>query len=544
MTTVSSAYQNLASDCPGWPTEFVSHYRANGCWEGISFGRLLRDRAQQHPEKTALVCGQRRWSYRKLDARADQLAAGFARVGIATGDVVVLQLPNVAEFMVVCFALFRIGALPVMALAAHRRSEIEYFCRFTQAKAYIIADRHGGFDYRQLAREVSDTVTTMEQVIVLGDAQEFTALNDLYYKPTYLPDIPSTRVAFFQLSGGTTGVPKLIPRTHDDYICSLRCSVKACQLSPQSVYLCVLPAAHNFPLSSPGTFGTLYAGGTIVMTNSPAPHDVFPLIAREQITITALVPPLALLWLDSAARDNSLRDVTLTSLQVLQVGGARLSAEAAKRVGPELGCTLQQVFGMAEGLVNYTRLTDDDDTIINTQGHPCSDFDEVKVVDNNGEEVAPGQPGHLLTRGPYTIRGYFRAPEHNARSFTADGFYRTGDVVSLTAQGDIVVFGRDKDQINRGGEKIAAEEVENHLLAHPELHDAAVVSIPDPYLGERACAFVIVRSKKPSVTTIKRFLASRGLAGYKIPDRIEFVDAFPKTAIGKVNKKSLRLQVS
>ena len=169
-----------------------------------------------------------------------------------------------------------------------------------------------------------------------------------------------------------------------------------------------------------------------------------------------------------------------------------------------------------------------------------SDGDEVRIVDDAGEPVAPGEIGELQVRGPYTIRGYYRLAEHNATAFTADGFYRSGDRVRRTADGDLVVEGRDKDQINRGGEKVSAEEVENLLLAHPLVHDAAVVAMPDPLLGERTCAFVVARAPAPSRLVLKRYLRDCGLAAFKIPDRIEFMPRFPETGIGKTSKKSLR----
>lgn len=523
--------------CPTWPEAYAARYREAGYWRGETFGQLLHERAQRHGERTALVAGERRRTYADLDARVSQLAAGFHALGIQARDRVVVQLPNVAEFFEVIFALFRLGALPVFALPAHRASEIGYFCAFTEAVAYVIADKQAGFDYRTLAEQVRGTCPTLKHVIVAGDAGPFTALSSLYAAPTALPPGPApSDVAFFQLSGGSTGVPKLIPRTHDDYIYSLRGSVDICQLDETSVYLCALPAAHNFPLSSPGVLGTFYAGGTAVLAPNPSPDTVFPLIERERVTITAVVPPLAMVWMDAAKT----RRHQLASLRVLQVGGARLSTEAAQRVKPTLGCTLQQVFGMAEGLVNYTRLDDPEEVIVSTQGRPISLDDEIRVVDEDGEDVAPGETGQLLTRGPYTIRGYFKAEAHNAKAFTDDGFYHTGDVVRVTPQGYLVVEGRAKDQINRGGDKIAAEEVENHLLAHPDVHDAAVVAVPDAFLGERTCAFVIARGTPPAPNVLTAFLRQRGLAAFKIPDRIEFVEAFPKTGVGKVSKKALR----
>ncbi|MYV67542.1 AMP-binding protein, partial [Streptomyces sp. SID2131] len=471
----------------------------------------------------------------------DRLAAGLAARGIGAGDKVVVQLPNVAEFLEVVFALFRLGALPVFALPAHRESEISYFCSFTGAAAYVIPDVHGGFDHRALATTVLARSPELRHVFVVGeDAGPFEALADVPAEPVDLPDRDPSETAFLQLSGGSTGVPKLIPRTHDDYVYSLRGSAEICALDEDSVYLCVLPAAHNFPLSSPGSLGTLYAGGRVVMCPRPAPDVAFPLIQDEGVTITGLVPPLALVWIDAAP--GSAYD--LSTLDVLLVGGAKLADEVARRVRPALGCTLQQVFGMAEGLVCYTRLDDDPDTVVTTQGRPISPDDEIRVVDDEDEDLPVGTTGHLLTRGPYTIRGYWNAPDHNARAFTEDGFYRTGDLVRLTPSGHLVVEGRAKDQINRGGEKIAAEEVENHLLAHPSVHDANVVAEPDPYLGERSCAYVIRRRDAGEVKALalKRFVRERGLAAYKVPDRIVFVDAFPTTGVGKISKKDLRAE--
>lgn len=289
-------------------------------------------------------------------------------------------------------------------------------------------------------------------------------------------------------------------------------------------------------MSSPGTLGVLYAGGTVVLSPSPAPDVALALIARERVTITALVPPLALLWLDAAASSPHDR----STLRVLQVGGAKLAAEVARRVRPALGCQLQQVFGMAEGLVNYTRLDDAEERIVTTQGRPISPDDELRIVDDDDLEVRPGEVGHLLTRGPYTIRAYYNAPDANRTAFTADGFYRTGDIVRRTPDGDLEVHGRAHDHINRGGEKVSAEELEGHLLAHPGVHDAIVVAVSDPHLGERACAFVIPRQPPPTSVALKAWMRQRGIAAFKVPDRIEFVPAFPETGVGKVSRRQLR----
>lgn len=534
-------YSSAAEGCDltPWPAEFAERYRAAGYWRGEPLDKLLRDSAAKHAGRTALVCGARRWTYAELDARVDRIAAGLAQRGITAGQRVVLQLPNVGEYVLMVFALFRLGAQPVFALPAHRRSEIGYFCAFSEAVALVIADRHGGFDYRALAREVKQDAPALVHVIVVGEAEEFLPFDAIDAEPVALPTPDAASLAFLQLSGGSTGRPKLIPRTHDDYFYSVRASADICGLSEDSVYLCALPAAHNFPMSSPGILGVLYAGGCVVLAPDASPDTAFPLIARERVTITALVPPLAIVWMEAAA----MRKHELASLQLLQVGGSRLSIEAARRVGPLLGCRLQQVFGMAEGLVNYTRFDDTEALVVGTQGRAISPDDEVRVVDDEDRDVPEGTAGHLITRGPYTIRGYFRADVHNARAFTHDGFYRTGDIVRCLPGGYLVVEGRDKDQINRGGDKVAAEEVENHLLAHPAVLDAAVVAMPDAYLGERSCAFIVPRGDAPRAMEIARFMRERGLAQYKLPDRIEFVDRFPKTGVGKIDKRALREQI-
>jgi 2,3-dihydroxybenzoate-AMP ligase len=235
-----------------------------------------------------------------------------------------------------------------------------------------------------------------------------------------------------------------------------------------------------------------------------------------------------------------LADHDLSSLKVLQVGGQRFQPEHARLVRRQLGCTLQQVFGMAEGLLNYTRLDDPEDVIVGTQGRPMLAQDEVRVVDDNDRDVADGVTGELLTRGPYTLRGYFRAPEHNGRCFTSDGWYRSGDLVRWH-NGNLIVEGRIKDLINRGGEKISAEELENLIVAHPGVIQAAVVAMPDRILGERVCAFLVTRDGTVlAPDQLNQFLADRGLARFKLPERIEIVAELPLTKVGKVDKNALR----
>ncbi|MCD9032328.1 AMP-binding protein [Luteimonas sp. Y-2-2-4F] len=523
-----------------WPDDFVARYRAAGHWRGETFPGFLRDRAQRFADDVAVVGGDVRWTYAQLWAEAERIAAGLLASGLAPGDRVVVQLGNVPAFVAVVCALFRAQLVPVYALPAHRLTEVAHFARRAEAGAYVCAERYETFDYRTLARDLQAEVPAVRHVFVVGDAQEFAALDALDGDRGALPGDPDPQsVAFLQISGGSTGLSKLIPRTHDDYIYSFRASNAICGIGRDSAYLVALPAAHNFPMSSPGFFGALYAGARVVLSPGPGPDAAFPLIARERVTCVGLVPPLALLWADAAAKTPH----DLSSLRVVQVGGAKLVPEAARRVIAGLGCTLQQVFGMAEGLVNYTRLDDPEDIVVHTQGRPISPDDEVLVVDDHGDPVPDGVTGHLLARGPYTIRAYHNDAAANARSFTNDGYYRTGDMVQRTAGGDLVVQGRATDHINRAGEKISAEEIEDHLLAHPQVFDAAVVSVPDDFLGERSCAFVIPGDAKPRPAELKAWVRGRGLAAFKVPDQIVFVDAFGTTAVGKVSRRELRAQL-
>lgn len=523
-----------------WPEKYALRYREKGYWRGETMFGFLAQRARETPDRIAVIGGGQRWTYAGLLERANENAARFLALGLRPGERVVVQLPNIPEFLSVVFGLFRANLIPVFALPAHRVTEISHFVEKAQASAYVIAAGDGGFDYRALAREVRVRAGGLGHVVVIGEAEEFRALDDIPRSEQTLPPLPSpAEVAFLQISGGSTGLPKLIPRTHDDYIYSFRASADICGLGKDSVFMATLPVAHNFPMSSPGVFGALYAGSRIVMCPSPSAETAFALIEQERVTMTGVVPPLALLWMQAVATSR----YDISSLEVLLVGGAKFMPEAASRVRAALGCTLQQVFGMAEGLVNYTRLDDPDDIIVNTQGRPISPDDEVLIVDDHGHPVADGEPGLLLTRGPYTIRSYHNDDAANARAFTQDGYYRTGDIVSRNGEGYLVVRGRAGDHINRAGEKVSAEEIEDHLLAHPSVFDAAVVSIPDPYLGERSCAFVIPKGARPGAAALKAFVRGRGLAEFKVPDQIIFVDAFQTTAVGKVSRKVLRQQL-
>jgi 2,3-dihydroxybenzoate-AMP ligase len=528
----------IAQGTVGWPEEFVRRYVDAGYWAGHPLGAEFAAAVDRDPDAVALVDGDLRISYRELLERADGAAVRMAERGIRRGDRIVVQLANGWPFVVLTLACLRSGVVPVMALPGHRRTELSYLVEHAEAVAIAVPDVLRDFDHQALAEELAAGSSTLRHVLVDGDTEhvDLRALGE----PGGGWDGPAPDprdVAVFLLSGGTTGLPKLIARTHDDYAYNARASAELCGFDADTVYLVSLPAGHNFPLACPGILGTLLTGGRVVMLGSPEPRRAFATIEAEGVTATAVVPAVAGRWLEHAAEHGRPGD----SLRLLQVGGARLADELAVRVRPVLGAQLQQVFGMAEGLLNYTRLDDRDDVVCRTQGRPLSPADEVRLVDEQDRDVPDGQPGSLLTRGPYTPRGYYRAPEQNARAFTPDGWYRSGDICRRTAEGNLVVEGRDKDMINRGGEKISAEEVENLVYALPEVSQVAAVAMPDRVLGERVCVFVVARpGTTVTLDEVRAGMDAVGVAAFKLPERLVLVDELPLTKVGKIDKKALR----
>jgi len=528
------------------PRAFADRYRREGLWQGRTLGELFDEWVERSGDREAVAGADvdgivQRLSYAAVHERANHLAGHLHHRGVGLGSRVVVQIPNVPGFVTLLLALFNVGAIPVLALPQHGEHEIGYMLDHSGAIAYAVARTFKGKDCLPMARALRAVRPSLQHILVSGEsaADDVIVLDRLETTQPPSVDWPvpaASDVALFLLSGGTTGVPKLIPRTHDDYGLNLRESARVCGFDESTVYLVSLPAAHNFPLGCPGILGTLSAGGRVVFASSLDAPVALSLIETERVTATALVPAIAIRWMESPG----LADRDLSSLKLLQVGGQRFQPEHARLVRPQLGCTLQQVFGMAEGLLNYTRLDDPDEVIIGTQGRPMLSQDEVRIVDDNDRDVADGVLGELLTRGPYTLRGYFGAPEHNGRCFTSDGWYRSGDLVRWH-DGNLIVEGRIKDLINRGGEKISAEELENVIVAHPKVTQAAVVAMPDRILGERVCAFLVTRDgTSVAHDELNQFLVGRGLARFKLPERVELLAELPLTKVGKVDKKALR----
>lgn len=447
---------SMLKGCTPWPEEFVDRYWAAGHWRGNTLDNLLRDWALQYGPRTALVHGGTRITYAHLNRRVDRMAAGFRLRGLRAGQRVVVQLPNVPEFVITVFALMRAGAVPVFCPISHRAPEVSHLVHVTQAVGYVGPSTYQGFDHTAMTADIAARGPFLRRVFTLeapGASSPYGGLTTdpagCQYSPLGSIDAPpepalaqsADQVAFFLLSGGTAEALKLIPRTHNDYAYQARAAAELVSLTENDVYLAALPAEFNFTFGCPGIVGTLSVGGTVVLVEDPGPDECLPVIGRERVTVTSVVPAVAQLWLDALPTVQA----DLSSLRLVQIGGAPLHRATAERIGPELGCRLQQVFGTAEGLLTLTRPADRDETVLTTQGRPLSPDDEIRIVGVDGEDVPDGEPGELLARGPYTLRGYYRAPDHNARSFTTDGYFRTGDLARRTRDGNLVVTGRLKD---------------------------------------------------------------------------------------------------
>ena len=528
-----------------FPQEFAARYRAKGYWEDRSLRDTFAEISARYSDRVAIIDRDREVTYAELDERATRLALNLLDEGLRPLDRVVVQLPNVVEFADFYFALQKIGCIPIMALSTHRYREISQFVELSGAAACVAPDRARDFDYTKLIRRIRNAHTNLRLGIILGAAPKgFLSLTELIERKSVrsADELKSITIdpedpALFQLSGGTTGVPKLIPRTHNDYVYNSKMAASVTSVGPDKILLDVLPLAHNLPLACPGLQGFFIHGGKVVLANTTRGEDIFPLIERHRITHVAVVPALLVRWIN----DPLIKKFDLSSLQVIQSGGQRLQPEIRRRTEELIpSVTVQENFGMAEGMLMFVRLDDAEDVKMETVGRPISPDDEVRLVDEDDNEVAPGEVGEFLARGPYTLRGYYGAPEYNAYAFTTDGFYRSGDLMRQHPSGNYMVEGRKKDLINRGGEKISAEEVENLILTHPAVQNVACVPIPDPVLGERMCACVILRKGRSlALPDLVAFLAEQEIAKHKLPERLEIMDDFLLSPFSKVSKKDL-----
>ena len=522
-----------------FPPEFAARYRAKGYWQDKSLAQEFAIVWRKYADRVALIDGGREFTYADIDRLTDNLALNLLELGLEPLDRVVPTLPNIAEFVLLYFALQKISAIPIAALVTHRFAEINQFVQLSGASTCVYPERQGDFAFEPMIRRVQEANPSLKFCIPLA------TLKELIDRPAKLPrsrlseiKIDPTDPCIFQLSGGTTGIPKLIPRTHNDYAYNSKTAAPVCGVTADSVLLLALPVAHNLPLACPGIQGYFFQGGQVVLSPTTRPEEMFRLIQRHRVTHIKVVPALLIRLIN----DPTIANYDLSSVRIIQSGGQRMQPEVRLRTHRLIPSSfVQENFGMSEGMLFFVRLDDPEEVKLETCGRPiCPDDDEVLLLDDDDRPVPEGEVGELTCRGPYTLRGYYGVPEYNARQFTPDGYYRSGDLMRRHPSGNYIVEGRKKDLINRGGEKISAEEIENLILSHPAVQNVACVPVPDPNLGEKMCAcLVLKRGAKLELPELLEFLKGKEIAKFKLPERMLVVDDFPVSTFGKVSKKQL-----
>ena len=516
-------------------------------WSGLTFGDLLDRAADIYPDKEALVEGEIHLTYGQLRERVDRLGVSFMELGINTHDRVLLQMPNWNEFVIAYFALEKIGAIPVLLIPRYREYEINTFSRLTGARFWILPEQYRGLDYRPIIKGVVKDNPQIEQVILVrGDNPGgFVRFEKLLEKgkgsEKNLQGLAERRpdpmdVAHMGATGGTTSLPKVVPRTHNDYLCRVEYAARARELNSHDTLLVVAPISHDLTFSI-GLCSTIITFGRTVMLDATDPESICTTIQRERVTNVAWTPALAHPLLNFEGR----QDYDLSSLRVMYCGGGTSSPDLVKEATEKLGCDFLNGYGGTEGMSTLPRLNYDIERRARTVGRQTCPYDTYKVVDAGGEELSPNMPGELVVKGPSVFTGYYNTPEENARVFDRNGFFRTGDQAMINNAGDIIITGRIKDIIIRGGENISPLEIENLITHHPDVIAVAVIGMPDQVMGERACAYIQPRSgAEVDLEGIVAFLKERGASVLQFPERVELVDAMPVGGPkGLVDKKVL-----
>jgi 2,3-dihydroxybenzoate-AMP ligase len=513
------------------------------CWS-----EALHDSCHRHADRIALATPEGNVSYSELDGLVTRAAAAFIGLGLHPTDRVIFQLINCRELVIAFLGCLRAGLIPVCTLAAHREHEIGYIANHAEARAHIVQGDDPKFDHVAFAHELRGRIPSMEVLIsTRGTARPgIPRLEDLIAR-THLAQaealVASVRhdpyqVAIMQLSGGTSGVPKLIPRFNSEYVYNMRAVAEFLEYRSDDVMLMPMPMIHNASMCC--AWGPmLLVGGTFIVTPQPSIEVLAEVLKRHSPT-----------WLGAGHRELLLRiddALTLSGAPTRQVRGVWVINSASYARG-EMNLPGHHIFGMAEGLIMFTRPGDPIEIREHTIGRPVSALDRVRVLTPGTEiEAGLGEIGELAVKGPYTIHGYYKAEERNKSAFTSQGEYRSGDLISARVFEGVTYFvfeGRIKDVIDRGGEKISSEEIELALARHPAVAEVAVVGVPDARLGERLCACVLARANSGAaditIGGLSSFLREMGVAKFKWPEHVEVFEEFPMTKIGKIDKTALR----
>ena len=530
--------------------EETNHYVSSGAWRWTTLGDELRLAAQQAADTAYIIADDGILSFGDVDRTSESVAASMLDMGLRPGDSAIFQVGNVKELIVALFGCFKAGILPVCTLVQHRNIEISQLAKITSARAYVVqADISTNFDQLEFARRMIAAQPTLEKLIVLrgGALPGEYALDDMMIRfaqvearfRTKATDPLPGDVAMLQLSGGSTGLPKIIPRMHAEYLGAAHAWNMRQGLSYADISLWALPLIHNAGMIMM-LMPSLLARRPLVIRSRFEIDDFLATIESHKVTYTGSIGPIA----PRIIEHPQLEQFNLSSLRTV------FTLARAGALELRTGVPAQLTYGITEGMLLAAETDSSPQIRLETMGWPVGVGDEVRLIDPDSEAIVPvGGTGEFCFRGPHSIRGYFAAAQENARSFLSDGFFRSGDIMrSVEVDGKLcyVFQGRLRDNINRGGEKFGAEEVEALVAEHPAITDVRIVAMPDRFLGERACAFVILKPlvNPPTVEELGAFLTGRGLAKFKLPERIEPVDQFPVTRVGKVDKAALRAMIA
>ncbi|WP_238421972.1 (2,3-dihydroxybenzoyl)adenylate synthase [Gordonia sp. 'Campus'] len=535
----------------GYPADRAAVYRQAGEWTDRPLARRLQDTVDRFPDRPAVVTDVASMTYAELGTRTDRIAAGLLDLGLVPGDPVLFQTGNRIETVLVWYGCVKAGLVPVATLAAHRAHEIGHISRAVGAVGHVV-EAGLGFDLVEFARQQAQGHPTLRSILTVGAVGGEDGTHPVETLGADTPPaeararvesvqsgIDPLDVCAFQLSGGTTGVPKVIPRLHVEYWDNALLYARRLGWTEETRVAHLIPIIHNAGISC-GLHAAHSVGACLVLATADV-SKAFPLMARERATDVLIGHGhyQAVAGPEFDEPSAFLRNVILS--------GAKPGRELFDRAGGRTRW-VGQLFGMSEGMFTVSPRNAPEESRLTTVGTPIASRDEIRILEPGSEvEVADGEVGELSCRGPYTIPGYFDAREHNRAAFTTDGFYRTGDlakVVLVDGERHVSVEGRIKDLINRGGEKINAEEIEQLLVTHPRVRNAAVVAMPDPRLGERTCAYLVTADGEPvSMASVRAHLEELGVAKFKWPERLEHVPELPQTNVGKIDKKRLRADV-
>jgi 2,3-dihydroxybenzoate-AMP ligase/mycobactin salicyl-AMP ligase len=520
-------------------------------WSGLTFGDILDRAADIHPQKEAFVDQKTRITYGEAREKTNKLAIGLMDLGIQPLDRILVQLPNWNEFVFAYFALQKIGAIPVLLIDRYRQFEINHLISLTGATAWIVPSRYKKTDYVPIINDVLKEHPEVKRIItVRGDRDQkpFASLKSLIKEATLAKDnlarLASRKpdpmqVAHMGPTGGTTGAPKIVPRTHNSLITGIEYCARSWDQSNEDINLLAGPIGHDLTFSK-GFMGAIITLGKTIFLDSTDDKGICETIEREKVTAVIWVPTLAQRMLQY----KDLNKYDLSSLKKMHSAGGASHPTLVRDVTEKLKMKFYNGYGATEGMTTITRTTDSLETICTTVGRPTCPYDTYKVIDKDGNELPLGGQGELVLKGPGVFTGYYNNPEENKEVFTKDGFFRTGDLAKIDEKGYITLTGRIKEMVNRGGESISATEIERLISRHADVAAVAVIPMPDPLMGERVCAYIQPKGRAHlSFNDIISFLKGQKASVLQLPERIEFINAMPYTGAEKVDKRSLRQDI-